>query len=449
MTNTPNRNYPLVDPTHHVADDVMVLIAAFQAIDIDVNALIGMLSGKAATVHVHTIEQVTGLTAALAGKASADFRPSLGGLTNVDTAADTAEPGSILQKGPSGWIVGSPTTILGTHNHPIANIEGLTAALDSKLTASSLPASLLAYTTKATPVDADTFLGIDSADANAPKRFTWLAIKTALKNYLDTFYAGISHSHAFAALTSKPTTLGGYGITDALTRANPSATGTLYVDDSAAAGVSAGLNLRGGAGAYSLIDFFAHGRTSGAPDWRIIDDLDGATLFFNHSGASSRLAVRSNGNVDVAGSIRAGTGLIRLLNGNYGIQYDGGATLGFVGADGGWRMYVNNAGQLWTSQLGDVHTWIEARASAWAATRMPMADVSLGQNALAFQLGTPLYAAHHSAQPVGRNGFINVYLLAGSIASFTLDPAQSGGQLAGTWVMRGMSSNDCTVQRVA
>jgi hypothetical protein len=43
-------------------------------------------------------------------------------------------------------------------------------------------------TNKATPVDADTFPGSDSAASGALKKFTWANIKAALKTYTDTLY---------------------------------------------------------------------------------------------------------------------------------------------------------------------------------------------------------------------------------------------------------------------
>lgn len=43
----------------------------------------------------------------------------------------------------------------------------------------------------------------------------------------DARYAILAHTHTFASLTSKPTTLGGYGITDALPAANPTFSGTM------------------------------------------------------------------------------------------------------------------------------------------------------------------------------------------------------------------------------
>lgn len=77
-----------------------------------------------------------------------------------------------------------------------------------------------AATGKTTPVDADEVALVDSAASNVAKKVTWANVKATLKTYFDTLYATVSHTHAFSALTSKPTTLSGYGITDALASAS-------------------------------------------------------------------------------------------------------------------------------------------------------------------------------------------------------------------------------------
>ena len=74
-----------------------------------------------------------------------------------------------------------------------------------------------AATGKSTPVDADELGLIDSAASNALKKLTWANLKATLKSYFDTLYALATHSHAWSDITSgKPTTLSGYGITDAI-----------------------------------------------------------------------------------------------------------------------------------------------------------------------------------------------------------------------------------------
>lgn len=68
---------------------------------------------------------------------------------------------------------------------------------------------------KTVPVDADEFDLADSAATFSLKRLTWLNVKAVLKTYFDTLYALTGHVHTFASLTAPPTTLAGYGITDA------------------------------------------------------------------------------------------------------------------------------------------------------------------------------------------------------------------------------------------
>lgn len=51
-----------------------------------------------------------------------------------------------------------------------------------------LPEDFTGLTAKTTPVDADTFLGADSAASGAVKKFTWSNIKATLKSYFDSVY---------------------------------------------------------------------------------------------------------------------------------------------------------------------------------------------------------------------------------------------------------------------
>ncbi|RWO57061.1 phage tail fiber protein [Mesorhizobium sp.] len=87
-----------------------------------------------------------------------------------------------------------------------------------KLTWANLKAGVLAYfngSNKVTPVDADRVWVGDSTSSNTPKYTTLTQLKAFLKTYWDTLYAPISHTHPFSTITDKPTTLAGYGITDA------------------------------------------------------------------------------------------------------------------------------------------------------------------------------------------------------------------------------------------
>jgi hypothetical protein len=55
-------------------------------------------------------------------------------------------------------------------------------------TATNIGAVNAAATSKTTPIDADSVVGVDSADSNSIKRFTWTNIKAFLKTYFDTLY---------------------------------------------------------------------------------------------------------------------------------------------------------------------------------------------------------------------------------------------------------------------
>jgi hypothetical protein len=83
---------------------------------------------------------------------------------------------------------------------------------------SSLGSLIAGAEAKATPADTDSFGYSDSADSGKLKKFSWAQLKTAIANALNSVFASISHSHAFSSLTGKPTTISGYGITDAYTK---------------------------------------------------------------------------------------------------------------------------------------------------------------------------------------------------------------------------------------
>ena len=57
---------------------------------------------------------------------------------------------------------------------------------------------------KATPADGDSLPLVDSADGGKTKRVLWSRVKAVLKAYFDTIYAAATHSHAWSAITGKP-----------------------------------------------------------------------------------------------------------------------------------------------------------------------------------------------------------------------------------------------------
>lgn len=136
MSETPNRGYPLPDPTNKISDDVLRLIAAFEALDADVAQILLALAAKAAAVHNHAISDVQGLESALAGKASSTHTHGLDDLSDV-SGANGASAGSVLVRTTEGWAPGNPAAILGPHEHTIEQIQGLQTVL-AKIDAATL-----------------------------------------------------------------------------------------------------------------------------------------------------------------------------------------------------------------------------------------------------------------------------------------------------------------------
>ena len=57
---------------------------------------------------------------------------------------------------------------------------------------------------KDTPVDGDSLPLVDSADGSKTKRVLWSRVKAVLKTYFNQLYAAATHSHAWSAITGKP-----------------------------------------------------------------------------------------------------------------------------------------------------------------------------------------------------------------------------------------------------
>jgi hypothetical protein len=107
---TPNRSYPLPDPTNPVASDVYRIVAALTAIDTDIAAALVSIAARAAAVHGHAIADVAGLQGALDGKSGTSHAHALDDLTDV-SGASAAPAGNLLVKTASGWVPAAPSTL--------------------------------------------------------------------------------------------------------------------------------------------------------------------------------------------------------------------------------------------------------------------------------------------------------------------------------------------------
>ncbi len=196
MADTINRGYPKPVVSHLVSEDVLLLMQTFDLVDADIGSILLALNGKAAVGHTHGMDDISGLTNALEGKAPVGHTHAFDSIEGVSGTA-SAPDGYVLAKVAGIWVPQSPASLLGAHKHSIDDITNLQSALNSKLDA----ANLATLSLKSAIADADTFIGLDSVAQNAPKRYSWAAIKNGLKSVFDAIYAPINHGHAMSAIS--------------------------------------------------------------------------------------------------------------------------------------------------------------------------------------------------------------------------------------------------------
>ncbi len=178
-----------------------------------VTGLQSALDSKAATSHDHALADVTDLQTALDGKAAASHNHDDRYYT--ESEIDSALAGkSSTGHGHAISDVASLQSALDSkaatsHGHAIADVTDLQSALDGKA-ASSHHHDDRYYTES----EIDSALAGKSNTGHSHAVGEVTGLQSALGGK-----ASSSHSHAFADLTARPTTLSGYGITDAATSA--------------------------------------------------------------------------------------------------------------------------------------------------------------------------------------------------------------------------------------
>ncbi|MBA8877875.1 hypothetical protein [Phyllobacterium myrsinacearum] len=227
---TDNRHYPIVDenanPSESVTEAIMKSRYATLMIDRDIAQVLEGLNGKAPAEHHHQIPDIEGLSLALENKMPSDRVFKLDDLSDVDGAND-AQTGYVLVKTPSGlWVAQAASSALGSHQHAITDIQGLSQALtdrqlisqkgaaggypgldaSAKVPVAQLPAltttatvgaALAGANGVATPADGDRFAGV-LAGASTAFWTTWGNIKAALKAYLDPLFVARNGGDLFS-----------------------------------------------------------------------------------------------------------------------------------------------------------------------------------------------------------------------------------------------------------
>lgn len=103
---------------------------------------------------------------------------------------------------------GNPLNITWTDIEPLlakkADLGGDGKVPEDQLPEMNYEPLLKDNAAKDTPVDGDSLPLVDSADGSKTKRVLWSRVKAVLKAYFDPIYAAATHSHAWSAITGKP-----------------------------------------------------------------------------------------------------------------------------------------------------------------------------------------------------------------------------------------------------
>lgn len=158
MTTTTNYNIPKPDPTDNVDDEFYRLQTAWDMIDLILFLIATEVAGKSNLGHVHPMNQVTGLVAALASKMEASKTFNLDDLTDVDGAAAAALNYVLVKTSGGTWQPSSAIAALGPHQHAASDVVGLTAAITNGI----------AVWVGAAPSALDTLAEFATAIANDP-----------------------------------------------------------------------------------------------------------------------------------------------------------------------------------------------------------------------------------------------------------------------------------------
>lgn len=193
MTTTSHYRIPIPDDAATVEEEFRRLQQAWELVDTILKTLSDLVAGKAASVHGHPIDQINGLVSALQNKMDASKTFKIGDLTDVVGSADAALNYVLAKNSDGKFSFASALSLLGNHDHTIAQVVGLVNALNALM-----------------PKSGGTFTGALSAKeytvdngANLDAVFYW---KQNNVQRFSTFATGDGSALVFA----KYTNVGGY-----------------------------------------------------------------------------------------------------------------------------------------------------------------------------------------------------------------------------------------------
>ena len=260
-------------------------------------------------------------------------------------------------------------------------------------------ASIVAATSKPTPVDADLIPLVDSAASNVLKKLTWANLKATAKTYFDTLYLGISATAANAsqllgATWASPGTIGSTTpSTGAFTTLN--ATGIISAPASVSltnAGLATQAHIGGNGSGRVLINavagqevdlqvagvtvLYASGTTVGINGNTILGDASTDTLNVGNGG----LIKDASGNLGVGGTPSAWTsGKAISLYITTAIFNDG--TSGYYANNlyytGTWKYKTSAAAAIYAQPASGAHEWYSLAAGVADAAATPIERMRL------------------------------------------------------------------------
>jgi hypothetical protein len=172
---------------HNYTDEQLATLAA---------SITALLLAKSDEGHGHTAAEISDFQAQVSANSDvAAIKAIIGdGVSDGDGIVNTlGEMLAVFETYSEGVDIAAQLAgkAAGVHTHTIAAITDFVAGVVANApaeTLTTLAALVNGAASKATPVDADTFAGTDSAAGNAIKRFTWANIKATLLAYFNTVY---------------------------------------------------------------------------------------------------------------------------------------------------------------------------------------------------------------------------------------------------------------------